>query len=189
MKNNKTYPGQHLLTLRLRHYKPCDAKYIVQWIKSETELRKWSSDKFGDFPITEDDINKKYIDNNGDCLEEDNFYQMTAFDENGIVGHLIMRFTDEKKSVLRFGFVITDPSRRGQGFGKAMILLSVKYAFEIFKAEKITIGVFENNPSAYFCYKSAGFKDIPSKTPEYYTIMGEQWKCLEMEINKNDYNI
>ena len=67
--------------LRLRHYKPCDAECIVSWIKDEDALRKWSSDRFGDYPITSEDINNKYIGNNGDCIESDNFYPLTAFDE------------------------------------------------------------------------------------------------------------
>ena len=34
--------------------------------------------------------------------DADWFYPMTVFDETGVAGHLIMRFTDEKKTVLRF---------------------------------------------------------------------------------------
>ena len=48
-------------------------------------MRKWSSDRFGDFPIT--------------C---------------GAVGHLILGYTDEKKKVIRFGFVLVDDSQRGK---------------------------------------------------------------------------
>ena len=61
------------------------------------------------------------MDRNGDCLEPDNFYPMTAFDETGIAGHLIMRFTDAEKTVLRFGFVIVDEAKRGRGYGKALM--------------------------------------------------------------------
>lgn len=168
--------------LRLRPYKKCDAEYIVTWIKDERSLRKWSADRYESFPVTADDINRKYTDFNGDCAEPDNFYPMTAFDENGIVGHLIMRFTDEEKSTLRFGFVIVDDSKRGMGYGKEMIRLSIKYAFDILKVDKITMGVFENNPSAYFCYKSAGFQDARNDEVVYYPVMGEQWKCLELEL-------
>ncbi len=169
--------------LRLRQYKPCDAETIASWIKDETALRKWSSDRFGDFPVTGEDINAKYLGNNGDCIEPDNFYPMTAFDEQGVAGHLILRFTDEEKKVIRFGFVIVDDSRRGMGYGKEMIRLALRYAFDIFKAEKVTLGAFENNPSAYYCYKSAGFRDVPMDEPIYYFINGEQWKCLELEIS------
>ncbi len=170
--------------LRLRPYINCDAQYIAAWIKDERSLRKWSADRYGAFPVTADDINRKYTEHNGDCAEPDNFYPMTAFDEDGVVGHLIMRFTDQKKSILRFGFVIVDDQKRGRGYGKEMLNLSIKYAFDILKADKITIGVFENNPSAYFCYRSVGFLDLQNDEPVYYSVMGEQWKCLEMELIK-----
>lgn len=169
------------MMLRLRPYKPCDADCIVSWIKDEMVLRKWSSDRFGDFPITSDDINNKYIENNGDCIEADNFYPVTAFDENGVVGHLILRYTDEEKQVIRFGFVIVDDTKRGKGYGKEMLTLAIKYAFDIFGAKKITLGVFENNEQAYNCYKSAGF--IENGKEIFCEIFGEKWRVIEMEIN------
>lgn len=171
--------------LKLRPYKPADAETIISWCRDETEFRKWTSDRYDSFPITADDMNKKYFENNGDCIESDNFYPMTAFDENGIVGHLIMRYTDEKKKTLRLGFVITDSARRGMGYGKEMILLSVKYAFEIFKAEKVTLGAFENNKPALYCYKAAGFKECESSFCE---LFGEKWRIIELALDKDDYN-
>lgn len=118
--------------LRIRQYKPCDAEHIVSWIKDEEALRKWSSDRFGEFPITSEDINKKYLDNNGDCVEQDNFYPLVAFD--------------------------------------------------IFGAEKITLGVFDNNESAYFCYKAAGF--VENGEEMFCELFGKQWRIVEMEITR-----
>ncbi len=169
--------------MRLRPYKKCDAKDIITWCRDETAFRKWSADRFELFPITEADMNQKYMEYNGDCMDPDNFYPMTAFDETGIVGHLIMRFTDVKKQVLRFGFVIVDDKKRGRGYGKEMLILAQKYAFEILKVKKVTLGVFENNPSAYYCYRAAGFKEVNMEKEEYYEIAGEKWKCIEMEIS------
>lgn len=173
--------------LRLRTYKPIDANTILTWCKDERSFRKWTSDRYDSFPITADDMNRKYVDFNGDCAEPDNFYPMTAFDESGVVGHFIMRFTDEKKSVLRLGFVIVDDSKRGKGYGKGMILLALKYAFEIMKADKVTIGVFENNAPAYHCYQSAGFKEVILEDEIWCEVCGEKWKLLELEIEAKDY--
>jgi RimJ/RimL family protein N-acetyltransferase len=170
--------------LRLRPYKPDDAETILKWIKDEDAFRKWSTDRYPHYPITADDMNHKYMDCNGDCMEPDNFYPMTAFDETGIVGHLILRFTDEEKKVLRFGFVIVDDSKRGMGYGKGMLRLALQFAFDIFKADKVTLGVLENNPGAYYCYKAAGFRDVTGEEPEYYILMGKKIKCLELEITK-----
>ena len=97
-----------------------------------------------------------------------------------------MRFTDENKTTLRLGFVIVDDTKRGKGYGKEMISLAIKYAFEIFNAEKLTIGAFENNMPAYYCYKAAGFKDV--ETEEIvYEIFGEKWKVLELALTKHEY--
>ena len=170
--------------LRLRPYKPSDADTILGWIKDENTFRKWSTDRYPYYPITADDMNYKYMDCNGDCAEPDNFYPMTAFDDSGIVGHLIMRFTDAEKSTLRFGFVIVDDSKRGMGYGKQMLGLALRFAFDILKVQKVTLGVLENNPGAYHCYKAAGFKDAPMDKPEYSQLMGEKIKCLELEITR-----
>lgn len=170
------------MKLRLRPYKACDADSIVKWIKDEDALSKWSSDRFGEFPITSEDINNKYIENNGDCIESDNFYPLTAFDESGVVGHLILRYTDEEKKVIRFGFVIVDDSKRGKGYGKQMLTLAMKYAFDIFGAEKITLGVFDNNKPAYYCYKVAGFRENGEEL--FCELFGEQWRIVEMEIKR-----
>ena len=164
--------------LRLRPYKACDAGAVVSWIGDERAFRKWSADRFGSWPFTAADLNRHY-----DALEgSDSFFEFTAFDDGGPAGHLIMRFTDERKTVLRFGFVIVDDKKRGRGYGREMLRLAVRYAFEFLKAEKITLGVFENNPSAYRCYRAAGFREAAGAEETFYPIMGESWKCVEMEL-------
>lgn len=173
--------------LRLRPYRPSDADTILSWIKSEEDLRKWSADRYPNYPIKSEDMNHKYLVCNGDCSGPEDFYPMTAMDDEEIVGHLILRYTDPEKSVVRFGFVIVDDSRRGSGCGKQMLKLALDYAFNVLKAEKVTLGVLENNASAYHCYKAAGFRDITPKEPEYYELMGQKIKCLELETERGRY--
>ena len=166
--------------LRLRPYKACDAKTIVSWIDDEVSFRKWSADRFDTWPMTAEDLNRHY-----DAMaDSDSFFEMTAFDETGVVGHLIMRFTDELKKTVRFGFIIVDHRKRGMGYGKRMLTLAIRYAFEILKAEKITLGVFENNEAAYRCYRAAGFRDTVTAEPEFYHVLNEDWKCLELEMDR-----
>ena len=52
--------------LRLRPYKPGDAGTILAWCGDETAFRKWTGDRYASFPITEADMNEKYMDRNGD---------------------------------------------------------------------------------------------------------------------------
>jgi RimJ/RimL family protein N-acetyltransferase len=166
--------------LRLRPYRESDAKAIVTWIRSEQSFYQWSAGRLGEYPLK--------AENFSDYLRTyaggEDFYQMTAFDEEGQAGHLFMRFLDEEKTSLRLGFIILDDSRRGKGYGREMLLLALQYAFEILRAQKVSLGVFENNPSAYRCYQAVGFSDTGRY--EMFSFMGEDWKCLELECSKED---
>ena len=61
-----------------------------------------------------------------------------------------------------------------------MLRLGIKFAFELYGISKVTLEVFENNPAAYNCYKSVGFKENGNVTN--YNLCGEVWKSIEMEI-------
>ena len=112
--------------------------------------------------------------------ESDVIFPFTAIDdERKVVGHIMLRYPDQSKTTIRFGFVIVDDNLRGKGYGKQMLHLAIQKAKNVFGAKKITLGVFDNNPSALHCYESVGFKVIGA---DCYTIDGEEWTEKEMEI-------
>lgn len=167
------------MMLRLRPYKPCDAQVITKWLKNEYAFRQWSADRYERFPIAPDDMNSYYD------REKDNprLWPMTAFDGSGAVGHFTMRYPDASTlDEIRLGFVIVDDSKRGMGYGKEMLTLAIRYAFELLQASKISLGVFENNTPAIRCYRSCGFQPVRLETPERYSCMGDVWSCIEMEL-------
>ena len=157
--------------LRLRPYKSEDAEKILSWSKDEKAFYKWSTGVLGEYPITREQFS--FVNN---------FMAFTAIDDNEVVGFFTMRRPTESFDELRFGFVIVDPEKRGKGYGKGMLRLGVKYAKEIFKAKKVSLGVFENNESAYYCYKAVGFKDVTLEETETYLVLGEIWNSLELEM-------
>lgn len=177
--------------LRLRPYKNCDASEIVNWIQDKKSFRMWCSDRYESFPVTADEMNFKYFDCNGDCVETDNFYPMTAYDEDGIKGHFIIRYINGDTQNVRLGLVIVDPDFRGQGLGKEMIGLGLDYAFNFLMVNRVTIGVFDCNMGAYYCYLSAGFKNVPVETGEGFHYKDETcdeiWQVIEMEMTRDDY--
>ena len=143
-------------------------------------FRKWSADRFEAWPITAEDLRRHY-----DAMaDSDSFYEFTAFDETGIVGHLIMRFTDGEKKELRFGFVIVDSQRRGLGYGKAMLKMAIQYGFTMLGAERITLGVFENNEPAYRCYLAVGFREEAQTEPKVFHVLNEDWTCRELALRR-----
>ena len=91
----------------------------------------------------------------------------------------MLRYPEPSKTVIRFGFVIVDDQLRGKGYGKQMLQLAIQKARQEFGAKKITLGVFDNNPSALHCYKSVGFKVNDS---DFYLIDGKEWTEEEMEM-------
>jgi RimJ/RimL family protein N-acetyltransferase len=156
----------------LRPFTINDAPIILSWIKDKTVFRKWSADRYPTFPPKPEDMVAQY--------ESDVIFPFTAIDDKGkIVGHIILRYPDPSKTVIRFGFVIVDDQLRGRGYGKQMLQLAIQKAQQEFGAKKITLGVFDNNPSAFHCYESVGFKVICA---DCYTIDGEEWTEKEMEI-------
>lgn len=162
--------------LRLRPYKKQDAETIISWIGDERMLRLWSGDRYNKYPISAEDMNRFYME----CEEQGDFYEMTALDETGIVGHFTLRSVEENPYLC---FVIIDPKKQGIGFGKEMLSLALRYAFDILRVTKVSLNVFENNESAYYCYKALGFQEAEEKS-ETCRFMGESWNRLRMEISR-----
>ena len=72
-------------------------------------------------------------------------------------------------------------TKRGRGLGKVLVSMAVKYAYEVLGAIKVSLGVFENNPSAIHCYETAGFHRVSLPETESYECLDEMWNCIEME--------
>ena len=157
--------------MTLRPFVTSDAATILCWCKDKHAFRLWSADRYKEFPAQPEEMMEQY--------EGDNMYPLTAIVGEEIVGHILLRHPSEDKSVIRFGFVIVDDSKRGKGYGKQLLRLAIDYAKRELGAQKITLGVFDNNPSAIHCYESVGFVVIGTDT---YHIDGEEWTGKEMEL-------
>ena len=135
----------------------------------------------GDYPVSE----KRFLE--AVAAREDNpgYFPLVAFDESGLVGFFIIRTPGEDDKKVRFGFVIVDPMKRGHGYGSRMLRLGLKFAFDIYGADEVSLGVFENNLPAYHCYQSVGFKETGARIT--YKICGKDWTDIEMVIcNENN---
>ena len=164
-------PPKHVC-MTLRPFTISDAPIILSWIKDITGFRKWSADRYSSFPLNTEDMVTQYDSNV--------IFPFTAIDDEGkVVGHIMLRYPDSSKTVIRFGFVIVDDNLRGKGYGKQMLQLAIQKAKNEFGAKKITLGVFDNNPLAFHCYESVGFKVTGADT---YLIDGEEWTGKEMEM-------
>ena len=157
--------------LRIRPYNIKDAETILSWTKDEKAFYKWTAGVLGTYPLSVEQFHSV-----------SDLMPFTAIDDDDVVGFFTMRRPTESFDELRFGFVIVDSNKRGKGYGKQMLKQGLIYAKEIFGAKKVSLGVFKNNEPAYYCYKAAGFKDIALDEVEKYQVLGEEWDCLELEI-------
>ena len=157
--------------MTLRPFSINDASTILSWCKDKHAFRLWSADRYKDFPAKPEDMIEQY--------EGENMYPLTAVMGDAIVGHILLRYPTEDRTLVRFGFVIVDDSKRGKGYGKQMLRLAIGYAQQELGAQKITLGVFCDNHSAIECYKSVGFRITGV---DAYQIDGEEWKGFEMEM-------
>lgn len=155
--------------MRLRPYHTADADTILSWCQDEKTFYQWTAGVLGSYPVTQKEF--RFIES---------LMPFTAFDETGIVGFFTLRDPDGSSEELRFGFVIINPDKRGRGYGKEILQLGLKFVFEIYGAKRASLGVFENNLPAYFCYKATGFDDVVPDTAETYHVLGEEWKCKEL---------
>lgn len=159
--------------MKLRPFNITDAPTILSWTKNKAEFRKWSADRYPNYPAAPEDMGEQYA--------ADNIHPLTAEDEEGrIIGHIMIRIPDrEQPQRVKLGFIIVDRSIRGKGYGKQLILQTIAYAKAHLGAEHISLGVFENNPAALHCYEACGFK---ATGKDEYPIDGEIWDTIEMEL-------
>jgi RimJ/RimL family protein N-acetyltransferase len=163
--------------VRLRPFKMSDAKYLLEWVQEERLFTMWCANKF-EYPLTKEQlmIYKDMYEN------DEQGWIFSALDESGLpIGHLLMRRANYIDQSLHLGFVIIDENHRGHGYGKEMVELAVKYAFDLLKVKKVTLGVFANNPAAHNCYKSIGFID-QKFYEDFFPYKDEKWGLYDMQV-------
>ena len=158
--------------LRLRPYRETDAEAILSWATDEKQFYQWTAGVMGTYPLTAERFREKR-----------GLMRFTLLDETEPAGFFTLRNPDGTPDEVRFGFVIVDPKKRGQGCGREMLRLGLTFARDVYRAKRASLGVFENNGPALRCYRAAGFIDVETDAPETYAILGETWPCREMAIN------
>ena len=163
--------------LKLRPYVPSDADTITTWPDTKFVFKQWSGNRYDHYPISGDDMNAYYGQN-------PYMWPLTAFDEDELVGHLIVHFAPDSTTTVLLGFIIVDSKKRGKGYGTEIVKMAVRYAFEFLGVKKVGLKVFDNNEQARRCYEAAGFRVVPLEEELSYEILGEQWGCLVMELTE-----
>ena len=163
--------------MRLRPYIPCtDFDKIRTWAADERTHALWSAGRIK-YPMQKDDFDRFLEDiaaGKGDC-------PFVATDDGGEPVGFFCYSVDTGTDVGMLKFVIVSPDHRGKGYGRQMIGLAVKYAFELTRARTVKLSVFSINERAIKCYQSTGFEQI-SMTEDAFRFGEELWGRCGMEI-------
>ena len=165
--------------LRLRPFRSIDAKEIVSWVNNPIEFYMWSAGLLGEYPTTE----KRLLEAVSARNDNPGYFPLVFFDEGGLVGFLTIRTPGVDNKKIALGYVIVNSKKRNKGYGKQMLKLALKFAFEVYGANEVSLDVFDSNIQAYNCYKSIGFKETGKK--EIIKIGEYSWNYINMMINSN----
>lgn len=162
--------------LRLRPYKPMDAKRIITWVEDRAVFSAWCADHL-DWPLTEASMQRF-------CAafdSQEDRWLMTALDEGGVpVGFLMMNQADYPGDSIHLGLIIVDSARRGRGLGADFLGLVLAYARDILGMKRVTLRVFDHNAAAKACYRKVGFREV-SLEKGCFLCGTERWDCWNME--------
>jgi RimJ/RimL family protein N-acetyltransferase len=136
----------------LRPFTVSDFPQLSQWVNSEELLLQFSATTFP-YPLSYPDM-ETYMQANPDRQ----FYMIsdTQFGDYGF-GEII----PQAGNVPRLGrLLIGEPSLRGKGLGRKMILLLLDECRNVHSSTGAELHVLTDNQSAIKCYQSIGFSFI-----------------------------
>ena len=165
--------------MRLRPYIGCkDYEEIRKWIVDEKTHAFWCANLI-QFPIEKENFDN--VMNNVANRFGDSPY-VAATEDGQLIGFFCYSVNLETNEGM-LKFIMTNPDYRGKGYGKKMLQLAIKYAFEITKVEAVHLNVFPENIRAKRCYESVGFSERKTEK-DAFAYKDESWSSCNMIIRK-----
>lgn len=154
-----------------------DLDVFLSWVPDEESMVVWSGPTFL-WPLSRLQL-EKYLTNV-------NRQYWTAIDEGTgmVVGHGSLLHDDAR--ACRLGFVIVDPSRRGEGLGRLLMQQLTAKAFASTSISELTLGVYAHNRPARGLYESLGFQG--SEVVMRTQVGGRTWEVISMRQSRERRN-
>lgn len=84
---------------------------------------------------------------------------------------------------VRLGWILVDPARRGEGWGRELLVRLMAESHRLYGPRRLTLGVFTHNQPAIQLYRSLGFQEGP---PVPIDFADYPWHKTEMERALSD---
>lgn len=164
--------------MRIRPYLNKDFDSISQWIADERSHALWCANLIP-YPLEKNGFDNFLLQ----AEERFNDSPFVATTDTGMVVGFFCFSVSLNTNEGMLKFVVIDDSLRNKGYGREMISLAVKYAFEIAKADAVQLNVFSENPGAKKCYQKVGFIER-TLTENAFKFKEESWGRCNMVITK-----
>lgn len=172
--------------IRLAYFERSDFDQLINWIDNEFLLIKWSGNLFK-FPLTHESM-EWYIKNTNDPQTSDALvYKAIDSESNKVVGHISLGGISRKNRSARISRVLVgDTDQKGRGICQQMIREVTRIGFEDLQLHRISLGVYEGNPSALSCYEKCGYRtEGVSRDILYY--QDNYYSMVEMSMLEDEY--
>ncbi len=171
--------------IELVQFKKDDFEQLIEWIHDEEILTNWSGSLFS-FPLSSKSLDWYIEDTN--LINESDAFVYKAMDKSGTtVGHISLGGISWKNRSARITRVlIGDTAQRGKGCCQGMIKAVLQIAFKELKLHRVSLGVYQNNPSAIRCYEKAGLK-AEGIHRDILWFKNEWWSMIEMSMLETEW--
>ncbi len=168
--------------MRLRPYiQSKDFKYIAEWIDDERSHALWCANNFP-YPITAEAFHS-FLEK---TAKEWAACPFAATDDGGDTVGFFRYSVNTESSEGFLASVIVDKKLRGKGYGREMVQLALRYAFDITGAKSVQLNVFAENEGAKRCYESIGFVER-CIVKDAFAYKDEVWSRCNMSITKQQF--
>ena len=164
--------------MRIRPYiEDKDFEYLAKWIDDEKIHALWCANLMP-YPITKENLHS-FLEKN--AMEWTDSAYVATEDNGKVTGFFCYSVNvDDNSGFLKL--IVVDREKRGAGYGKKMLQLALKYAFEITGVESVRINVFDRNAAAKHCYEIGFVEESISK--DIFPYKDETWNRCHMIIKK-----
>jgi RimJ/RimL family protein N-acetyltransferase len=172
--------------IRLEHFEQGDFQQLIDWIKDEELLIKWSGSLFS-FPLTMESM-EWYIKNTNEPNVSDAFVFKAVDTVTGnVVGHISLGGLSWKNRSARISRVLVgNTNEQLKGICQQMTKAVLKIGFEGLGLHRISLGVYTNNEAAVQCYLKSGFQ-VEGVSRDILLYNDVFLSMVEMSILEDDW--
>ena len=165
--------------MRIRPYIPNkDYEFLSKWIDNERTHAFWCANRLS-YPVTQKSFHDFLEKISMDGTES----AYVATENDGQVIGFFCYSINTETDIGFLKFVIVDKAKRGKGYGKEMLNLALRYAFQITGAKAVQLNVFNENTLAKHCYEKVGFVER-NIAKDAFAYKDELWSRCNMIVSK-----